>query len=99
MGKQLVCIELTKTGVSKYIRVKGVRLVHKPWTFHERHENITLYKRFTPEEYPRYDNYDAINVNKVSEIPYDYDGAMGVPITFLDKYSPEQFEILGIAQG
>lgn len=59
-------------------------------------ENLTLYKKYTPEEYPQYDNYDAINVNKVAEIPYDYEEAMGVPITFLDKYNPEQFEILGI---
>ena len=64
----------------------------------KRHENITLYKHYTPEEYPRYDNYDAINVDKVAEIPYDYDGEMGVPITFLDKYNPEQFEILAITK-
>lgn len=57
-------------------------------------EFLTLYKHFTPEEYPHYDNYDAINVDKVSEIPYDFDGAMGVPITFLDKHNPEQFEII-----
>ena len=62
-----------------------------------RHEPITLYKNYTPEEYPKYDNYDAINVDKVSDIPCDYYGVMGVPITFLDKYNPEQFEILGIA--
>ena len=67
--------------------------------FEKRHENITLYKHYTPEEYPHYDNYNAIEVSKVAEIPYDYDGAMGVPITFLDKYNPEQFEILGITQG
>jgi len=53
-----------------------------------------LYKKYSPEEYPRYDNYDAININKVSEIPLDYKGAMGVPITFLNKYNPEQFEIV-----
>lgn len=47
-------------------------------------------------EYPTYDNYDAINVNKVADIPMDYKGLMGVPITFIDKYNPEQFEILGI---
>ena len=47
------------------------------------------------QKYPHYDNYDAIDVGKTSDIPYDYDGAMGVPITFLDKYNPEQFEILG----
>ena len=61
----------------------------------KRHEELVLYKSYTPEEYPKYDNYDAINVNKTADIPYDYDGVMGVPITFLDKYSPEQFEIVG----
>jgi hypothetical protein len=61
----------------------------------KRHENLILYKKYTPEEYPRYDNYDAINVDKVSDIPVDYDGVMGVPITFLDKYNPKQFEIIG----
>lgn len=54
-----------------------------------------MWKKYTPEEYPKYDNYDAINVDKVSEIPCNYDGVMGVPITFLDSYNPEQFEILG----
>lgn len=62
----------------------------------KRHEKLILWKKYTPEEYPRYDNYDAINVNKVSEIPCDYDGVMGVPITFLDKYNPEQFEVIGM---
>ena len=62
----------------------------------KRHEDLILYKTYNPEEYPTYDNYDAINVNKVAEIPIDYKGAMGVPITFLDKYNPDQFEILGI---
>ena len=61
----------------------------------KRHEFITLYKHYTPEEYPQYDNYDAIEVSKTAEIPYDWDGIMGVPITFLDRYNPEQFEILG----
>lgn len=65
--------------------------------FDKRHESITIYKRYTPAEYPHYDNYDAINVDKVSDIPCDYDGAMGVPITFLDKHNPEQFEIIGLA--
>lgn len=61
----------------------------------EKHkEPITLYKRYTPEEYPKYDNYDAINVDRYVDIPYDYDGLIGVPITFLDKYNPEQFEII-----
>ena len=60
----------------------------------KRHEEIILFKNYTPEEYPTYDNYDAINVNKTSEIPCDYYGVMGVPITFLDKYNPDQFEIV-----
>ncbi|MCL2053110.1 MAG: adenine-specific methyltransferase EcoRI family protein [Oscillospiraceae bacterium] len=63
------------------------------------HENVTLYKKYTPDEYPKYDNYDAINVNTYTDIPYDYDGAMGVPVTFLDKYNPKQFEILGLTSG
>ena len=58
-------------------------------------EEIALYKKYSPEEYPRYDNYDAIEVGKTAEIPVDYFGVMGVPITFLDKYDPRQFEILG----
>ncbi len=62
----------------------------------KRHESLILYKKFSPDEYDKYDNYDAINVNKVKEIPMDYFGAMGVPITFLDQYNPDQFEILGI---
>lgn len=61
----------------------------------KRHEKLILWKKYTPEEYPTYDNYDAINVDKVSEIPCDYDGVMGVPITFMDKYNPIDFEIVG----
>lgn len=61
-----------------------------------RHEKLILWKNYNEEEFPKYDNYDAINVDKVSEIPVDYDGVMGVPITFLDKYNPEQFEIIGL---
>jgi len=61
----------------------------------KRHEKLDLYKKYTPEEYPKYDNYDAINVDKTNDIPIDYDGVMGVPITFLDKYNPDQFEIIG----
>ena len=60
----------------------------------KRHEMLDLVCRYSSEEYPAYDNYNAINVSKVDNIPYDYDGAMGVPITFLDKYSPDQFDIL-----
>ena len=64
----------------------------------KRHENIPLYKKYSAKEYPKYDNYDAINVNRVAEIPCDYDGTMGVPITFLNKYNPDQFEIIGNEQ-
>jgi hypothetical protein len=62
----------------------------------KRHEELTLYKKYTPEEYPKYDNYDAIEVSKVSEIPKDYNDVIGVPLTFFDKYNPKQFEVLGI---
>lgn len=65
----------------------------------KRHEEMILYKRYNPEEYPKYANYDAIEVSKTAEIPLDYDGAMGVPTTFLDKYNPDQFEIIGLAEG
>ncbi len=61
----------------------------------KRYWDIPLYKKYSPEEYPRYDNYDAIEVSKTAEIPEDYFGVMGVPITFLDKYNPNQFEIIG----
>lgn len=62
----------------------------------KRHEDIILYRQYNEKDYPKYDNYDAININKVADIPYDYDGIMGVPISFLDKYNPEQFEILNL---
>ena len=64
----------------------------------KRHEEQILYKVYTPTEYPSYDNFDAIEVAKTDEIPMDYDGLMGVPITFLDKYNPDQFEIVGITK-
>lgn len=64
----------------------------------KRHEPLILWKQYTPEEYPKYDNYDVIEVSKIADIPVDYDGVMGVPITFLDKYNPEQFEIVGMAE-
>jgi hypothetical protein len=89
--------------LGKYERVvDGVKQINVPaiWLTNmdnpKRHELIPLFKRYTTEEYPSYDNYDAIEVSKTIEIPMDWDGAMGVPITFLDKYNPDQFEILGI---
>ena len=79
----------------RFIRVKGVR-----WFTNidnqKRNTPLDLYKRYNEEEYPKYDNYDAIEVSKTCEIPMDYDGVMGVPITFLDKYCPTQFEIIDI---
>ena len=60
-----------------------------------RNDKIILHRKYSPEEYPKYDNYDAVNVGKVVDIPEDYYGYMGVPVTFLDKYNPEQFEICG----
>lgn len=65
----------------------------------KRHEELDLVCRYNPDDYPKYDNYDAIEVSKVVDIPCDYDGAMGVPITFLDKYNPEQFEIVKFRKG
>ena len=64
----------------------------------KRHEDLILYRKYTPENYPTYDNYDAIEVGSVADIPGDYGGVMGVPITFLDKYNPDQFEIIGITK-
>jgi len=61
----------------------------------KRHDVLTLYKRYTPDEYPRYDNSDAIEVGTYMDIPLDCQAAMGVPITFLDKFNPDQFEIVG----
>lgn len=82
----------------RYIRVKGVRW-YTNLDIKQRHEELILVKKYAghEDEYPKYDNYDAINVDKVADIPLDYDGVMGVPITFLDKYSPDQFEIIGIS--
>lgn len=64
----------------------------------KRHEEIALFRCYNPQDYPTYDNYDAIDVSKVADIPVDYDGVMGVPITFMDKYNPKQFKIVGITK-
>lgn len=82
----------------RFIRVKGLR-----WFTNIEDANcnlpLDLYKKYNPKDYPKYDNYDAINVDKTSDIPCDYDGVMGVSITFLDKYCPTQFEIVGLMSG
>ena len=80
----------------KYIRVKGVRW-YSNLDYDERYEDIPLFKKYTPQEYPTYINYNAIEVSKTCDIPCDYDGLMGVPITFMDKYNPDQFEIVGMS--
>ena len=80
------------------IRVSGV--VWYTNFDHKKHrERMILWRRYTPEEYPTYDNYDAIEVRKTRDIPFNYPGIMGVPITFLDKYNPDQFEIVGSNRG
>lgn len=82
----------------RFIRVKGVR-----WFTNldnaRRHEKLVLTRNFDPSDYPRFDNYDAIEVSRTMDIPADYDGLIGVPITFLDRYNPNQFEIVMLANG
>lgn len=80
------------------IRVSGVNWFTN-LEIPKRNEELILYKQYTAEEYPKYDNYDAINIDKTADIPTNYYGAMGVPITFMDKYNPDQFEIVGICAG
>ena len=82
----------------RFIRVKGVRWFTN-LDHNKRHEEMDLVCRYSPNEYPTYDNYDAVEVSKTAEIPYDYNGIMGVPITFLDKYNPDQFEIIRFRKG
>ncbi len=80
------------------IRVSGV-VWFTNLDIHKRHEDLILYRPYNPEEYPTYDNYNAINVDKTKEIPVDYKGDIGVPITFLNKHNPEQFEIVKFRKG
>ena len=79
------------------IRVSGVHWFTNMET-RKRHEELILFAKYNPMDYPEYDNYHAINVNKTNEIPCDYGGVMGVPITFIDKYNPEQFVIIGATE-
>ncbi|MBI5629917.1 MAG: adenine-specific methyltransferase EcoRI family protein [Elusimicrobia bacterium] len=92
--------------MGKYEKVvDGVKLINVPaiWLTNmdnpKRHEQLPLYKKYSPAQYPKYDNYDAIEVGQTAEIPCDYDGLMGVPDAFLDKFNPEQFELIGIPFG
>lgn len=77
------------------IRVSGVTWFTN-LEIQKRHEEIILYKTYNPVDYPHYDNFDAINVDKTQDIPVDYDGVIGVPMTFMYKYCPDQFDIVGI---
>ena len=79
----------------RFIRVKGVRW-YTNLDIKQRHEELVLVKKYVSDLYPHYENYDAINVDKTTDIPCDYAGIIGVPITFMDKYSPDQFEIIGL---
>ena len=92
--------DYAKSGQHKegMIRVSGV-MWYTNLDIKKRHEDLILYKPYIPEEYPVYDNYNAINVDKTADIPCDYNGKIGVPITFLDKYNPEQFEIIKFRKG
>lgn len=85
-------------GGKRYIRVKGIRW-YTNLDMSQRHRGLDLSKTYNPEEYPTFDNYNAINVSRTMDIPSDYPGIMGVPITFLDKYDPDQFDILMLANG
>ena len=88
----------TPDGMTK--RVNGLTRWYTNLDIKKRHEDLILVKKYAghEDEYPKYDNYDAIEVSKVADIPLDYAGVMGVPITFLDKYNPDQFEIVGMAK-
>lgn len=102
--------ENTEEANRKYVRSKGydpddnyIKVPAICWFTNldvsKRHEDLIMYKKYTPEEYPKYDNFDAINVGNVADIPIDYYGIMGVPDTFLGCYNPEQFEVIGSGSG
>lgn len=81
----------------RFIRVKGVRW-YTNLDLKQRHEEMILVKYYSQEQYPVFDNYNAVEVSKTTDIPCDYPGIMGVPITFMDKYNPDQFEIIGATE-
>ena len=80
---------------NKFIRVKGVRW-YTNLDFNERYEDLILHKNYNENEYSKYENFDAINIDITKDIPVNYTGNMGVPITFIDKYNPDQFQIIGL---
>ena len=95
LGCESPCEFFTPEGMTK--KVNGLTRWFTNLDIKKRHEELILVKKYAghEDEYPKYDNYDAIEVSKVANIPFDYDGVMGVPITFFDRYSPDQFEIVG----
>ena len=99
LGCESPCEFFTPEGMTK--KVNGLTRWFTNLDIKKRHEELILVKKYAgyEDEYPKYDNYDAIEVSKVVDIPLDYAGVMGVPITFLDKYNPEQFEIIWQASG
>lgn len=102
--QEIVLASSGKQG-SKFRVVDGKVLGRSPSIWYtnldikKRHEEIFLFKKYSPEKYPHYDNYDAIEVGKIEDIPCDYEGVMGVPLTFMDKYNPDMFELLGLSSG
>ena len=98
LGCESPCEFFTPEGMTK--KVNGLTRWFTNLDIKKCHEELILVKKYAghENEYPKYDNYDAIEVSKVVGIPLDYDGVMGVPITFLDKYSPDQFEIVGMCE-
>lgn len=93
-----IWLGVSPRGMDFQVSDGSLKNVNTTWftnlTHKKRNEFLDLYKQYNPSDYPHYDNYDAINVDKVNKIPYDFSGHMGVPITFLEKYNPEQFEII-----
>ena len=87
-------LRIDKNG-NKYVRVPSIRWFTN-LDYIQRHEDLILYKKYTAEEYLKYENFDAINVDVTKDIPVDYKGVIGVPITFIDKYNPDQFKIIGL---
>ena len=106
-GFNLTCEFVLPDHYLKWVRIEKDKKIGKvpaiTWftnlDTHKRHETMILWKKYTSEEYLKYDNLDAIEVGKVTEIPEDYFGMMGVPDTFLEKYNPDQFELIGIPTG
>ena len=97
-AKELVKTKKEGSGykiVDEQILVRSSAIWCKNLSHKKRTEDLLLFRTYNAKDYPKYDNYDAINVDKVKDIPMDYYGVMGVPITFLDSYNPNQFEIVG----